>query len=120
MASIEEEAELKILSQIRAMEEGDMKNRLIEAFTNQLKTKASKESGKKPLFIDASYERNTKSFQMHHQKPERVRSLTLGEVSGEIHHLKAEIFAIKSQIAEIQKGKQIAISQVEKDEEDDS
>jgi len=107
MASTEEEAELKILSHIRAMEEGDMKNRLIEAFTNQLKTKASKESGKKSLFIDASYERNTKSFQMHHQKPGKVRSLMLGEVSGEIHHLKTEISAIKAQIAETQKGKQI-------------
>lgn len=114
MASTEEEAELKILSQIRIMEEGDMKNRLIEAFTDQLKAKASKESGKKPLFVNASYERNTKSFQMHHQKPGKVRSLTLGEVSVEIYHLKAEISAIKTQIAEIQKGKHI---QEEKEED---
>lgn len=117
MASTEEEVELRILSQIRAMEEGDMKNRPIEAFTDPVKTKASNESGKKPLFIDASYERKTKSFQMHHQKLGRVRSLTLGEVSGEIHHLKAEISAIKAQIAEIQKGKRYA---EEKSEEEDS
>ena len=58
-----------------------MKNRLTEAFMDQLKSKASKDSGKKSLFIDASYERNTKPFQMHQQKPSRVRSLTLGEVS---------------------------------------
>jgi len=107
MASAEEEAEMKILAQIRTMEEGDMKNHLIEAFTDQLKSRASKESGKKPLFVEASYERNTRSFQMHHQKPGKVRSLTLGEVSGEIHQLKSEISAIKTQIAELQKGKAI-------------
>eukprot|EP00253_Pinus_taeda_P016901 PITA_16901 len=101
------------------MEDSDMKNRLIEAFTDQLKTKASKESGKKPLFFDASYEHNTKSFQMHHQKPGRVRSLTLGEVSGEIHHIKSEISAIKAQIAELQKGKQVAASQKYEEEEDE-
>ena len=51
---------------------------------------------------------------MHHQKPGKVRSLTLGEVSGEIHQLKAEISVIKAQIAEIKKGKEI---QEEKEEE---
>lgn len=114
MASTEEEAEMKILAQTRNMEEGAMKDRLIEAFTEQLKSKASKESGKKPLFVDASYERNTKSFQMHHQKPGKLRSLTLGEVSGEIHQLKSEISAIKAQIAELKKGKEI------KEEEEES
>ena len=90
-----------------------MKNRLTEAFMDQLKSKASKDSSKKSLFIDASYERNTKSFQMHQQKPGRVRSLTLGEVSREIHNLKVEISTMKSQIAELKKGKQMA-----KEEED--
>lgn len=44
---------------------------------------------------------------MHHQKLGKVRSLTLGEVSGEIHQLKSEISAIKAQIAELKKGKEI-------------
>ena len=71
------------------------------------------------MFVDASYERNTKSFQMHHQKPGRVRSLTLGEVSGEIHHIKSEISTIKAQIAELQKGKQFATSQKYEEEEEE-
>lgn len=37
MESTEEEAEMKILSHIRTMEDGAMKNRLIEAFTDKLK-----------------------------------------------------------------------------------
>jgi len=61
MATKEEE-ELKILSQIHAMEDGEMKNLLTEAFMDQLKEKASNVLGRKSLFIDASYEKNTKSF----------------------------------------------------------
>ena len=107
MAQIADEEELKILSQIQAMEEGEMKNRLTEPFMEQLSTRASKNSGNKSLFIDASFERNTKSFQRHQEKHDRVRSLTLGEVSCEIHIIKSEISAMKSQIAELRKGKQM-------------
>jgi len=105
MAAIEED-EIKILSQIRAMEDGEMKSRLTEAFMDQLKSSSSRNSGKKPLFVDASFERNTRSFQRHQEKPDKVRSLTLGEVSREIHNIKSEISTLKSQIAEIKKGKQ--------------
>jgi len=100
MATTEEE-ELKFPSQIRAMEDGEMKNHMTKAFMNQLKTKASNNSGKKYLSFDASYEKNTKSFQRHQRKPDRVRSLILGEVSREIHILKTEISALKAQMAEI-------------------
>lgn len=59
-----EEDEIKILSQIRAMEEGEMKNHLMEAFMDQMKS-SSRSSSNKPLFIDASYEKNAKTFQRH-------------------------------------------------------
>jgi len=49
---------------------------------------------------------NTKSFQKH-QPHNKVRSLTLGEVSIEIHHLKSEISSLKSRIAKLEKGKQL-------------
>lgn len=63
MAQTTKEEELKLLAQIRAMEEGDMKNRLLEAFLDQLHfSTSSKSSSKKPLYVDPSYERNTKSF----------------------------------------------------------
>lgn len=75
-----EEEEIKILSHIHGMEEGEMNNRLTEAFMEQLHFSSSKNSAKKPLFVDASFEQNTRSFQVH--------SLTLGEVSREIHSIK--------------------------------
>ena len=45
------------------------------------------------LFIDASFERNTRSFQRSQQKS-KTRTLTLGEVSQEIHHLKKDIVSL--------------------------
>lgn len=57
----------------------------------------SKGTISKALFVDTSYEKSKKSFQREkqHTKP---RSLTLGEVSYEIHHLKKEIVELKTKI----------------------
>lgn len=54
--------------------------------------------------VDASYEENKKYLQRNqqHTKPS---SLTLGEVSHEIHYLKKEIVELKEKIPQIGKGK---------------
>ena len=66
---------------------------------------------KKPLFIDASFERNTRAYQRD-QLQNKVRSLTLGEVSREIHMLKSEISALKFQVSQLEKGKQVMAQNV--------
>ena len=90
-----DEDEMKIFAHIRAMEEGDLKNKLLETFMQQ--TSSSSRANKKPIFPEASYYRNTKAYQRDHKKS-KVRPLTLGEVSREIHMLKSEISALKSQV----------------------
>ena len=83
-----------------------MNNQLLEAFLDQLhSSSSSKSSSKKLLYVDASYEWNTKSFQRYQQQ-DKVRSLTLGEASREIHYLKAEISTLKSKVAYLEKEKQ--------------
>lgn len=64
MAATKED-EIKILSQICAMEDGDMKNWLTEAFMDQLRTSSSRGPGEKPLFVYEYFDRNTSSFQKH-------------------------------------------------------
>lgn len=54
------------------MEDGDMRNQLTEAFMDQLRSSTSRSSGKKPLFVDASFDRNNRSFQRHQEKPNKV------------------------------------------------
>lgn len=56
------------------------------------------------MFVDASYEKNTKSFQRNQQHT-KSRSLTLGEVNHEIHYLKTKIVELKAKISQIEKGK---------------
>ena len=65
MAQIDED-ELNIFAHLCAMEEGDLKNRLLETFMSQTSS-ASKSACKKPLFLEASYQRNTKAYQRDQQ-----------------------------------------------------
>ena len=71
---------------------------------------SSTSSGKKPNFVDASYDRNTKSYLQHNSS--KARTLTLGEVSREIHNMKSEIYILKIEIIELKKNKQVAASPV--------
>ena len=63
------------------------------------------------MFVDASYERNTRSY-LRQKQEDKVRALTLGEVSREIHCMKTEISALKTRISELEKGKQVQASPV--------
>lgn len=107
MAHTNDDDESKVLAGIKMLAEGEMKEKLLETFS-QIRHKdlgnTSKGNISKALFVDASYDKSTKSFQRNqqHTKP---RSLTLGEVSDEIHHLRKEIVELKIKISQIEKGK---------------
>ena len=103
MAPTVDDAELEILSQIRALNEGDMKDKLLEAFLSQVHS-TKKESSSKPRFIDTSFDRNTRAFQRS-QLQDKVHQLTLAEVSREIHTLKSEISTLKEKVSSLEKGK---------------
>lgn len=96
---------MKFFAQIRAMEEGELKSRLLETFMQYSSTSSNTRVSKKPIFVDASYEKNTKSY-LRQQQANKVRPLTLGEVSKEIHNMKTEISALKSQVSRLEKEKQ--------------
>ena len=68
------------------MEDGDLKTRLIDACMQSSSSSTSR-SGKKLMFVDASYERNTRIY-LRQKQEDKVRALTLGEVSREIHCMK--------------------------------
>lgn len=53
---------MKFFAQIRAMEEGELKSRLLETFMQNSSTSSNTRVSKKPIFVDASYEKNTKSY----------------------------------------------------------
>ena len=107
MAHTIDDDESKVLANIRMLAEGEMKEKLLETFL-QIKHRdlgnTSTGNIQKSLFVDASYQKNVQYYQgnQQHTKP---RSLTLGEVSHEIHLLKKEIVELKEKISQIEKGK---------------
>lgn len=107
MAHTIDDDESKVLVGIKMHVEGEMKEKLLETFL-QIRQKdfgnTLKGNISISLFVDSSYEENTKYFQRN-QKHTKPRSLTLGEVSHEIHHLKKEIIELKTKVSQTNKGK---------------
>jgi hypothetical protein len=78
-----------------------MKKCLLESF---LKTICSKQKqkdprvyssiGTKPLFLDASFERNTKSF-IKHNKKTKLQHPSLTDIAKEVFYLKKEVVEIQ-------------------------
>jgi hypothetical protein len=63
----------QMLAQIKSLPEGDMKNSLLETF---IKTIKAEQKGKgcelpkrQPLFLDASFDKNTKTYIKHNREP---------------------------------------------------
>ena len=78
----------QILSQIQALPEGEMKASLLDSFLKTM-VKATQNSsqekneenssGKKHVFVDASFEKNMKSF-IKHNRNEKLQPLTLNDL----------------------------------------
>jgi hypothetical protein len=89
---------------IKSLPEGEMKKGLLESL---LKTMASEHkqkdprvsfsTGTKPLFLDASFERNTKYF-IKHNKETKVQHPSLNDLDKEVFYLKKEVAKIRLKI----------------------
>ena len=67
MASSNTREDAQILAQIQALREGEIKATLLDSFLKTMMKTTQKShdemsSSKKPIFVDASFEKNTKSF----------------------------------------------------------
>jgi hypothetical protein len=94
----------QMLAQIKALPEGDMKSSLFETFLKTMKTgqglkdpEIPSREENKPLFLEASFERNTKSF-IKHNKEEKVQHTSITDLSKEITFLKKEVAELKSKL----------------------
>lgn len=64
------------------------------------KYKPAKSTCKKPLFIDASFEKNTKSF-IKHNRNEKLQPLTVNDLGREINFLRKGSYRIEKKVAKI-------------------
>ena len=91
----------QMLSQIKALPEGDMKKSLLESFLKtmtagqkQSNPESSHKAGIKPLFLEASFEINTRSF-IKHNKETKLQHPSLMDLAKEVFYLKKEVVELK-------------------------
>lgn len=93
--------EAQMLSQIKALPEGDMKTSLLETFVKTVKarqrTKTIESSKREPLFINASYDRNTKTFIKYNEEA-KLQNTSVTDLAKEMLLLKKEVTELKEKI----------------------
>jgi len=93
--------EAQMLAQIKALLEGEMKNSLLDTFVKTVKTdqrnKTVESSKREPLFIDAYYDRNTKTF-IKFNREEKLQNTSVNDLAKEVLLLKKEVFELKGKI----------------------
>jgi len=100
--------EAQLLAQIKALPEGEIKNSLLETFLKSLNTEqrlknpeSLKKEISKPLFLEASFERNTKTF-IKHNKEAKIQHTSVADFAKEIVFLKKEVVGLKNKLEKIE------------------
>ena len=93
--------EAQMLVQIKALPEGEMKNSLPDTFVKTVKTeqrnKTVEFSKREPMFIDASYDRNTKTF-IKFNREAKLQNTSVTDLAKEVLLLKKEVSELKGKI----------------------
>lgn len=97
--------EAQMLSQFKSLLEGDMKNSLLETFIKTVKTKQKNKHSelpkRRPLFIDASFDRNTKTYIKFNREP-KLQNTSLTNLAKEVFSLKKEVCDLKENVKRIE------------------
>ena len=102
MASSNTREDAQMLAEIQALPKGDMKSSLLDSFLKTMMKTTQKShdetsSGKKHVFVDASFEKNAKSF-IKHNRNEKLQPLTLNDLGKELNNLKREVSNLKHKV----------------------
>lgn len=100
MHNLAGDSEAEMLAQIKGMPEGEMKKALLDAYVKIVKGKEVSQR-KPPLFLEASYERNTKSY-MKFNREQKPQALTLTDLAANLSEIKKEVQSLKSQVNKLQ------------------
>jgi hypothetical protein len=83
MHNLESEGEAEMLAR---MADSEMKTALLEAYVKAIRSKGPI-SRKTPLFLEASYEKNTKSYMKFNREP-KPQTLTIADLASSFFELK--------------------------------
>jgi hypothetical protein len=90
--------EAQMLAQIKSLPDGEIRSSLLEAYIKAVKTeqkgKGSDMSKRQPLFLDASFDKNTKTYIKFNREP-KLQNISITYLAREISSLKIEIASIR-------------------------
>jgi hypothetical protein len=104
MHSFRGDNEAQMLAQIKSLPEGEMKAALLDTYIKAMKTEQkSQASGvkKQPLFLEASYEKNTRTYMKHNREP-KLQELSISDLARDLSSLKVEVAAIRRDLDSLQ------------------
>jgi hypothetical protein len=82
-----------------------MKNSLLETFVKTIKveqrSKTIESSKREPLFVDASYDRNTKTF-IKYNREAKLQNTSMTDLAKEVLLLKREMSGLKEKIRKME------------------
>jgi predicted RNase H-like nuclease (RuvC/YqgF family) len=103
--SFQGDQEAQMLAQIKILPEGDMKTALLESYIKAVKLEQKGKSvdiaRKQPLFLDASYEKNTKTYIKHNREP-KLQNIYVVDLAKEVSKMKMEIAALGRDLEHLQ------------------
>jgi len=104
MAQSNSYGDAQMLVQNKALPEGEMEVSLLDSFLKTIMKAhkpTSSESGKKPLFVDASFEKKKKSFIIQNRN-QKLQPLTMNDIRKEINLLKREVIDLKKKVGKLE------------------
>jgi len=97
--------EAQMLAQIKSLPEGDMKNSLLDSFLKAVRTtqraRSIESSKREPLFIDASFDKNTKTF-IKFNKEAKLQNTSVTDLAKEVIFIKKEVTELKGKIKKME------------------
>ena len=93
------DTEAQMLAQIKSLPEGEMKSALLDTYIKTVKKGPGFK--KPPLFLEASYEKNTKTYMKFNREP-KLQELSLSDVAADISLVKKDVAALKNQMESLQ------------------
>ena len=97
--------EAQMLAQVKSLPEGDMKNSLLETFLKSIKTEQrsryAESSKREPLFLEASFDRNTKTF-IKYNKELKLQHTSVTDLAREMILLRKEVTDLKEKLRKLE------------------